>query len=700
MNRKLGFLIFILLAVSCLITSLSMAEVITWDCEADGPWQYLLSGDDTARIVGYTDPDAAGTLEIPDKVNGHPVTAVGGLGRMINITKVLIPNTVTRIEAMAFIDDRLLEGPELPSSLVSIGYCAFQDCAALKSIEIPGSVAYIGHSAFCNSGLETIMFIPGEKLMIEHNPFVNTQVEHYAVPEDHPNLASYQGVLFDKAEKKLISYPSAATAESYTIPRGIKNIGESAFAGAKLTRVIFPETVIKIEDSAFYDAALTEAVLPDSLEAIGSWAFFCNQLESIQLGCGLIEIDGHAFDCSSLSRIDIPENVRIIGGGVFNSCSLLVEINVSDRNPYFFVQNHCLIEKCSQRIIAFPLGKAVGTLEIPDGILMIGEDAFCCAMISEIVLPDSVRMIDCCAFCNMPYLKSIRLSSNLMVIGSGCFAGSYRLNHLTIPRSVGRIEDGALPDIDGLDLYIEKGSYAETFCLRENMPYTCIPADQETGDPRPSVPVLGFSDLPADTVRRDVSGYLDALRSGKELPSAGQPAEFPGTLNVREITEFGKALFDSRASAASCPECMEGMWMISLAYKTEEITDGFVSYVKDERFFPGTVEQILQMDDGKKPFRICFARNGIFYDFYDETDDIVGFSVHVSDSSEEILKLSDLWNVETFSESCIIWDNDAPDDHYRARCVFNSSKIDPETLQEAVICYTASGRCLGEEGQE
>ena len=116
--------------------SIAGAEVYRWNCETDGDWQYTILNDDTACIVGYTDPDFEGILTIPDQVGGHIVTKVGGLRSMNKITKVIFPESVKVIRDRAFYLDRALEEVVLPSSLVSIESDAFGFCF-LKSIEIP-----------------------------------------------------------------------------------------------------------------------------------------------------------------------------------------------------------------------------------------------------------------------------------------------------------------------------------------------------------------------------------------------------------------------------------------------------------------------------------------------------------------------------------------------------------------------------------
>lgn len=74
-----------------------------------------------------------------------------------NITKIILPDSINKIENYAFSGCSLLEEVELSSSLKSIGERAFQNCESLKTIYIPKGVKEIGPDAFTNSSLSTIV---------------------------------------------------------------------------------------------------------------------------------------------------------------------------------------------------------------------------------------------------------------------------------------------------------------------------------------------------------------------------------------------------------------------------------------------------------------------------------------------------------------------------------------------------------------
>ena len=66
-----------------------------------------------------------------------------------DITKIVIPESVTSIEAYAFYYCNSLTSVTIPNSVLSIGKRAFDSCNSLTSVVIPDSVTSIGNAAFC-----------------------------------------------------------------------------------------------------------------------------------------------------------------------------------------------------------------------------------------------------------------------------------------------------------------------------------------------------------------------------------------------------------------------------------------------------------------------------------------------------------------------------------------------------------------------
>ena len=134
-----------------------------------------------------------------------------------NITEVILPEGIEKINAGAFAFTGKLEKINIPSSVKEIGNWAFRQCSNLSSITIPDSVTSIGDSAF----------------------------------RDCDSLSSI------------------------TIPDSVTSIGDSAFGScSSLSSITIPDSVTSIEYGAFdYCSNLSSITIPNSITSIGDYAF-------------------------------------------------------------------------------------------------------------------------------------------------------------------------------------------------------------------------------------------------------------------------------------------------------------------------------------------------------------------------------------------------------------------------------------------
>jgi hypothetical protein len=104
------------------------------------------SGITLSRYIG-----PAGDVTIPTTIAGYPVTSIGAYAFTEygnSISRIVIPNTVTRIEEGAFAGCTALTSIVIPDSVTWIGDYAFADCLSLTEVTIPDSVTSIGQEAF------------------------------------------------------------------------------------------------------------------------------------------------------------------------------------------------------------------------------------------------------------------------------------------------------------------------------------------------------------------------------------------------------------------------------------------------------------------------------------------------------------------------------------------------------------------------
>ena len=123
-----------------LICGIFYFSVSLFSCRAAEPFAYELLEDGTAVLTAYTGRSTE--VVIPAELGGVPVREIGeeaflGCER---ITKVTIPEGITRIGNYAFEYCSSLAVVELPESLLEIGYGAFKNCAALREMVRPENI--------------------------------------------------------------------------------------------------------------------------------------------------------------------------------------------------------------------------------------------------------------------------------------------------------------------------------------------------------------------------------------------------------------------------------------------------------------------------------------------------------------------------------------------------------------------------------
>lgn len=122
-------------------------------------------------------------------------------------------------------------------------------------------------------------------------------------------------------------------------------------------------------------------------------------------------------------------------------------------------------------------------ITLPNSIISIGEGAFaCCEWLTEIEIPNSVASIGSSAFSTCKALAEVRIPENVTEIGERAFWGCKNLKKVVVPASVTDIGEDAftynqdLAEIGLMNkdflLYVERGSYAESWAREEGIPYT------------------------------------------------------------------------------------------------------------------------------------------------------------------------------------------------------------------------------------
>lgn len=168
---------------------------------------------------------------------------------------------------------------------------------------------------------------------IDSNPFFQMNAKVTIAP-DHPVLEVEDGVLYDKAEKRMVGVLDVgafADPEHLKVREGTEIIGRLATNGYDFERVTLPDSVTRIEAYAFlYNGSLEHINLPEGLTYIGPGAFFLTGLTGVKIPPKVEFIPYRAFgDCCYLENLDLGQ-VKIIGESAFADCLSLSEISIPD----------------------------------------------------------------------------------------------------------------------------------------------------------------------------------------------------------------------------------------------------------------------------------------------------------------------------------------------------------------------------------
>ncbi len=455
-------------------------------------------------------------ISIKSKVQHIGIEALEGTA----IKAFTVPSSVTNMERGVFSNCKKLESVKLSSRLKEIPKDTFFNTPALKKIHIPNGVQVIEGEAFEESGVENLVL-----------PNSVTQMKPYAFA----GAKQLKQITLSDSLKRIEhdTFNNCVQLEQVKFGSKLELIGEEAFVNCKLTNLVIPSTVKTVEYGAFKNTKCQKVTIQEGVRIIDYWIFAqCGELKSISIPSTVTTFQTNALSkCPKLTTItvaakngkyavsdncltskdgktllvvpgsktgtfEIPEAVTTIDQEAFTGCTKISAF-ATNKNQNMTTKNGMLCSKDGTKLIAAPQNVS-GTLRIPDGIKTIGAAAVHYSKASAIVIPNTVTVIDPCAFeyCNniteitipgsvyqipeagfweCAKLRTVTLEEGISRIWRNGFYGCKNLKKITLPKSLSYIHKTAFEECSGgLKIYCNKNSLAMAYATKYYFNYRII----------------------------------------------------------------------------------------------------------------------------------------------------------------------------------------------------------------------------------
>ena len=451
----------------------------------DGDFTYIDYADGTSVMQYYS--GSAAEVVVPAEHNGHRVTAIAPFAfcnpdkKNSPIQKISVSEGIETIPQYAFFGCWGIKEIVLPDSLKTIGMGAFSECSRLSSISFGSGLESVHRKVFdsiqtdSNVTLQlsldpSLMNLRDLSYVFDPSAYATVYRKEYQDRTDEDFIMigtslvkcnrSDEHLVIPDGIKAVLDIPSTASSVTfgpdvkYVAADMIKNVqkiqggenisyldvprfagvppfakaGDFVIVGHVLVRyngkspdAVVPEGITMIANQAFADNKYVETVvLPESLKHIGFWPF---------------------ANCSNLKEVNIPAGVETIDGNPFIYCVASGRLRVrSDSERFRFVGNGTLLYDLSDSRLISCLDYGAEEVQIPDGTMEIGEDAFRgLKNLRSVTFPEGLRVIGYSAFCNSG-LKTLVLPDSLYVLGQYSFKECEKLTSVDLGRGVTGLE--------------------------------------------------------------------------------------------------------------------------------------------------------------------------------------------------------------------------------------------------------------------
>jgi len=208
---------------------------------------YELSEDGQSyRIMGIGSFEGE-KLIIPEQYEGKPVTEIYvSAFSATGLVSVVIPESITKIGAMAFSECTSLVEINIPNSVKTLNHGLFSGCTSLKTVTLPESVDEVGQSIFSGCSSLKSITLPSNIKAITGQMFKGcSELESLTVPDGVEKIQIYS--LRGCSSLKALIIPDSVTVIEFKALENCSSLQILEFKGTS-------EAWEKIEKRKFWDA--------------------------------------------------------------------------------------------------------------------------------------------------------------------------------------------------------------------------------------------------------------------------------------------------------------------------------------------------------------------------------------------------------------------------------------------------------------
>ena len=234
--------------------------------------------------------------------------------------------------------------------------------------------------------------------------------------------------------------------QKVVIEEGVTSIRRYLFNGlTNLQEVEFPTTITEVGNMAFANCEVLTSIVwkpthcEDAYEIFG-YSNEANNISSITFANNVEYIPSNLCANTHITSVIIPASVRTIGWSAFRNCAELTTFVLP--NTVTKVQGNILAGSgvdypvYNNTLFAYMPQSTIGSYTVPQGIQTICSSSFYASKLTDITLPQSLKIIESDAFADCDNLAEIIVPAGVDTIESYAFESNPSLRKLVIPATV------------------------------------------------------------------------------------------------------------------------------------------------------------------------------------------------------------------------------------------------------------------------